>query len=135
MLPLSPLIRSLPTNTVSRSWPLTPHTLFVRPQASLSKITSLAAAFEVDLRGAQRRGHKERYVFICSSAEEAEQWRVAIGEQCTGYGDDEGGGRGAAGAAPRLPPLPPELLRAATSGEPEELEELRMAAGSAGIAE
>ena len=61
--------------------------------------------------------HKERYVFICSSAEEAEQWCVAIGERCTGCDDDEqGGGHGTAGAAgaagaPRLPPLPPELRR------------------------
>ena len=98
------------------------------PQAGLSKITSLAAAFEVDLRGAARRGHKDRYVFICGSAEEAEQWRVAVSEQCTGCGDDEGSGHGTAGA----PRLPPELLRAATSEEPEELE---MAAESAGTAE
>ena len=70
-----------------------------------------------------------------------EQWCVAIGERCTGCDDDEqGGGHGTAGAAgaagaPRLPPLPPELLRAATSEEPGELEECEMAAGSAGIAE
>ena len=82
-------------------------------KAALSKITSLASAFEIDLRAGAVRGDKDRYVLICASPDEADQWRDAIGQQCKGDGTRSSSDE----TAPRLPP---HVLKQASDGAMEQ---------------
>ena len=62
-------------------------------------------------KDAAKKGEKERYVLICASEEEREQWRKAVRKQCKG----DGAG-GEAKPPSRAPRLPPEVLRSASAG-------------------
>ena len=82
-------------------------------KAALSKITSLASAFEIDLRASAVKGDKDRYVLICASPDEADQWRDAISQQCKGDGTRSSSDD----TAPRLPP---HVLKQASDGAMEQ---------------